>query len=748
MLAFFSYMQPAQTGVVHAQVINYTVIFGTSGGGPASTITPSGTQTGPPGQYPVSASAGPGYSFSQWTYTGSIILANATSPSTMATINGPGTITATFIQNSYTVTVAVAPSGASAAGCSATGSGSYHYNDKVYVTATAGAGWAFGSWSANVQHDASGYYVVVGTSDLAVTATFAQSTYSVAFATSGGGTSSTSPTDTQSYTLNEVVPISVTTAPGYTFLTWSATGGTTFDSATSASTNAHIVGADTITATFIQNQYSLTISLVGTGCSVTQTPNQATYTYGSSVQLTPVAAVGWTFSGWSGALTGSANPGSVTITDNAQVTATFTQNKYVLTFSLVGTGCSVTTSPNQASYHYGDSVQLTATSGTGYVFSGWSGDLTNLANPANVVVTKNMAITATFTQSAYSVSVTVLPSGGGTVTANPSAPYHYGDNVVLTEIPSKGYTFNGWSGDGTGSDSTRSVTVTGNMAVTVTFTQITYQVTYVTSGGGSGSSTSPSGSQNYTAGSVVSISATDGSGYDFSSWIATGSITFLDASSASTQATINGAGTITATFVEATSSPTPASSSNPSQPSASPKTTASSNPTSNPSPTPIPNSIIIAASTSNGSNVNILLKGDITSATISSATVSTDQSNTITTVSIAVTAQSIINGFENVTIPKTAIPYGTTPAVYINNQPAANQGYTQDSNKYYIWYSTSTPAYELAISFISKDPTFVLPLWVFLSVAVIIVICLVIVFLRKNMGQKGLEDDEYIVSMI
>ena len=323
-------MQPAQTGVVHAQVINYTVIFGTSGGGPASTITPSGTQTGPPGQYPVSASAGPGYSFSQWTYTGSIILANATSPSTMATINGPGTITATFIQNSYTVTVAVAPSGASAAGCSATGSGSYHYNDKVYVTATAGAGWAFGSWSANVQHDASGYYVVVGTSDLAVTATFAQSTYSVAFATSGGGTSSTSPTDTQSYTLNEVVPISVTTAPGYTFLTWSATGGTTFDSATSASTNAHIVGADTITATFTQNQYSLTISLVGTGCSVTQTPNQATYTYGSSVQLTPVAAVGWTFSGWSGALTGSANPGSVTITDNAQVTATFTQNKYLL----------------------------------------------------------------------------------------------------------------------------------------------------------------------------------------------------------------------------------------------------------------------------------------------------------------------------------------------------------------------------------------------------------------------------------
>ena len=70
-----------------------------------------------------------------------------------------------------------------------------------------------------------------------------------------------------------------------------------------------------------------------------------------------------------------------------------------------------------------------------------------------------------------------------------------------------------------------------------------------TSGGGSDSTTSPSGTGSYTAGQQVSISATAGAGYKFSGWSATGSITFAGASSASTTATVNGAGTITANFV-------------------------------------------------------------------------------------------------------------------------------------------------------------------------------------------------------
>jgi hypothetical protein len=40
------------------------------------------------------------------------------------------------------------------------------------------------------------------------------------------------------------------------------------------------------------------------------------------------------------------------------------------------------------------------------------------------------------------------------------------------------------------------------------------------------------------------------------------------------------------------------------------------------------------------------------------------------------------------TIPKTAIFYGNSPVVYINDQKATNQGYTQDANNFYVWYTT------------------------------------------------------------
>jgi len=41
------------------------------------------------------------------------------------------------------------------------------------------------------------------------------------------------------------------------------------------------------------------------------------------------------------------------------------------------------------------------------------------------------------------------------------------------------------------------------------------------------------------------------------------------------------------------------------------------------------------------------------------------------------------------TIPKTAIPYGINPVVYINGLQAPNQGYTQDANNFYVWYTTN-----------------------------------------------------------
>ena len=64
-------------------------------------------------------------------------------------------------------------------------------------------------------------------------------------------------------------------------------------------------------ATFDQTPYALSVSTVGSG-SVAKVPDQASYYSGDVVQLTAVPVAGWSFSGWSGDLSGSLIPTSVT----------------------------------------------------------------------------------------------------------------------------------------------------------------------------------------------------------------------------------------------------------------------------------------------------------------------------------------------------------------------------------------------------------------------------------------------------
>ncbi|HXJ64580.1 MAG TPA: Ig-like domain-containing protein, partial [Actinomycetota bacterium] len=71
-------------------------------------------------------------------------------------------------------------------------------------------------------------------------------------------------------------------------------------------------------------QRSLTVNVTPAGAgTVAKSPNQASYDNGTSVQLTASPATGWSFSAWSGAVTGSTNPVSVVMDADKTVTATF-----------------------------------------------------------------------------------------------------------------------------------------------------------------------------------------------------------------------------------------------------------------------------------------------------------------------------------------------------------------------------------------------------------------------------------------
>ena len=80
----------------------------------------------------------------------------------------------------------------------------------------------------------------------------------------------------------------------------------------------------TITVNAVQPvEYTLAVNISGQG-TVTRNPNKTVYTNGENVTLTASASTGWTFTGWSGTITGSENPVVITMDGDKTVTATFT----------------------------------------------------------------------------------------------------------------------------------------------------------------------------------------------------------------------------------------------------------------------------------------------------------------------------------------------------------------------------------------------------------------------------------------
>jgi hypothetical protein len=86
-----------------------------------------------------------------------------------------------------------------------------------------------------------------------------------------------------------------------------------------------------VTATFTLASvpsFKLTVTTSGSG-EVTLEPSCGTYPSGTQVKLTAVPAAGWSFSAWSGGITGKANPVWLTMTADTTVDAAFLKNSQV-----------------------------------------------------------------------------------------------------------------------------------------------------------------------------------------------------------------------------------------------------------------------------------------------------------------------------------------------------------------------------------------------------------------------------------
>ena len=261
-------------------------------------------------------------------------------------------------------------------------------------------------------------------------------------------------------------------------------------------------------------EYTLTVNVVGNG-SVTLNPSGGTYPSGTVVTLTANADPGWTFSHWSGDLSGSNNPETITMDGNKVVTAHFTQDQYTLTVNVVGNG-SVTLNPSGGTYPSGTVVTLTANADPGWTFSHWSGDLSGSNNPETITMDGNKTVTATFVPGIqYTLTINIV--GNGIVIKDPDNPtYPYGTVVTLTANADPGWTFSHWSGDLSGSNNPETINMTADKTVTAHFIQVQYTLNINIVGSGSVDLDPPGGT--YPSGTVVTLNANAVPGWFFSHW--------------------------------------------------------------------------------------------------------------------------------------------------------------------------------------------------------------------------------------
>lgn len=278
------------------------------------------------------------------------------------------------------------------AGGTTTGTGTFNQGSSVTLTAIPNAGYSFLNWTENgtIVSTSSSYQLTMAGNKVLV----ANFTLSLVVTLSSSPTAGGTTSGAGSFAPGSSVTLTATPNNGYTFVSW--TEGTTIVS-TNAIYTSPLNASRTLVANFaLTVSNTFTINTIANNGTVIKNPVLAAYSSGAIVQLTATPNSGYTFASWSGDVTGSVNPITVTMTANKTITANFILTGSGFTLNVVANNGSVLKNPNLISYTSGATVLLTATPNSGYKFSSWSGDATGSVSPLTVIMSANNNITANF----------------------------------------------------------------------------------------------------------------------------------------------------------------------------------------------------------------------------------------------------------------------------------------------------------------------------------------------------------------
>jgi hypothetical protein len=300
--------------------------------------------------------------------------------------------------------------------CSSDCAESFDYGTEVTLTAVSTtSSSAFTGWSGACTGTDDCVVTMNAAQQVTATFTLIQHALDVTVAGNGDGSVISTPTGincgsdcSELYNQGAIVVLYAVSGSSSHFAGWS--GACSGTSPCVVPMNA----ATAVTATFTLNDYDLDVTFAGTGSgSVTSVPDgidcqsdcNTAFAHGTEVVLTAVTDPGSTFTGWSGACSGTGDC-IVTVEAAAEVTATFTINQYNLTVTLDGAGSgSVTSSPTgincgsdcSETYDYGTEVVLTAVPDANSHLGSWGDACAGTSGlVCTLTVTKDATVTITF----------------------------------------------------------------------------------------------------------------------------------------------------------------------------------------------------------------------------------------------------------------------------------------------------------------------------------------------------------------
>ena len=222
--------------------------------------------------------------------------------------------------------------------------------------------------------------------------------------------------DSASGTFYEGQSCTVTATPntGYSFVNWTENG-------TAVSTNASytftVTGDRDLVANFSQTAQMYTITATANPTNGGTITGAGSFAEGQTCTLIATPATGYTFTNWTknGSVVSTSANYSFTVNEAGAYVANFTLNSYAITASVNPANAGTVT--GAGTYNHGASVTLTATANTGYTFTNWTKNGTQVSTNAIYTFTLNeaAAYVANFTPNSYVITAIPEPVEGGTV---------------------------------------------------------------------------------------------------------------------------------------------------------------------------------------------------------------------------------------------------------------------------------------------------------------------------------------------